>query len=286
MSYTLRQNPADVSNYTKGRTKAVDRIVIHHAATTSFDGIGTTFKNPSRNASAHFGVGRNGNVDQYVDVANTAWHAGNWDVNCSSIGIENVNSTGAPDWGIDEATVDTLVELVYDLAKQNGLLPLSVGKNLFGHKDFSSTACPGQLYGRLGEIASRVNAMSGDGNIVVTPKPNKPDQVLHVGEKFKFTKTYLVDDLQKINGTWQVRTNELCPVGFTWNDNGIPVEPLTEVAGGTGNGTDQRLQVGSKYKIDGTFTVLDLGAYQGRWLAKIKMGVWTLWVDIATVTEV
>ena len=282
MAYSVRQNPADASNYTVGRSgKKIDKIVIHHAATTSFDGIGATFKKPSRNASAHYGVGSQGNVDQYVSESNTAWHAGNWDGNLTSIGIENVNASGAPDWAIAESTFETLVELVRDIATRNGLLPLTVGKNLFGHKDFSATACPGQLYARLQELANRVN-----GNTTpVTPQPAQPDQVLRVGERFVFNQTYRVDELKKIGGVWQVRTNTLCPVDFTWNDNGIPVMPLVEVAGGVGNSSDQRLQVGSLYKIPGTYTVLDLGSHKGRWLAKIKMGVWTLWVDVETVTE-
>ena len=281
MAYSVRQNPADASNYTVGRSgKKIDKIIIHHAATTSFDGIGATFKNPSRNASAHYGVGSQGNVDQYVQEGNTAWHCGNWDGNLTSIGIENVNASGTPDWAIAESTFETLVELVRDIATRNGLLPLVVGKNLFGHKDFKATACPGQLYARLQELADKVNG--GTTTKPVTPPVSQPDQVLHVGEKFKFTKQYRVDELKKVGGIWQVRTNELCPIGFTWNDNGIPVGPLLEVA----PNTDQRLAVGSIYTIPGTYTVLDLGAYKGRWLAKIKMGVYTLWVDVATVTEV
>lgn len=169
MTYNLRQNAASPSNYTKGRSGAkVNKIVIHHAATTSFDGIGATFKNPSRGASAHFGVGRSNNVDQYVPVADTAWHAGNWSANISSIGIENVNSSGAPSWSIDEATFNTLVELCRDLAQENGLGKLVVGQNLFGHRDFKATACPGQLYGRLQELADRVNGSTGGGS---TPQP-------------------------------------------------------------------------------------------------------------------
>lgn len=34
-------------------------------------------------------------------------------------------------------------------------------------------------------------------------------------------KIYKADDLQKINGIWQIRCNQLVPTGFTWVDNGI-----------------------------------------------------------------
>lgn len=170
MSYTIRQNPALSSNYTKGRGGAkVNKIVIHHAATTDFDGIARTFKTAGRMASAHYGVGRNSNVDQYVPEADMAWHAGTsnpaTNPNPTSIGIEHVNSSGAPNWGIDEATFNTSVELVRDIAKRHGLLPLVVGKNLFQHKDFAATYCAGRIGERLQELANRVNeGQSSGGN--------------------------------------------------------------------------------------------------------------------------
>lgn len=290
-TYSLRQNPAHAPNFTKGRSQKITKIVDHHAATTNFDGIGATFKNPNRNASAHYGVGRNNNVDQYVQEADTAWHAGTKDPNTnpnpSSIGIEHVNMTGAPDWLIDDATFRTTVELHYDIAKRHGLLPLVVGKNLFQHKNFAATYCAGKIGDNLQRIADAVNAMDNGGGTPLPPQPSGPDQVLHVGEKFRFKDSYRVDNMAVVgNYGWQVQTHELCPKGFTWNDNGIPVGPLQEVGGGVGNTSDQKLQVGSRYSIPGTFTVLDIGKYQYRWLAKIKLGGYYLWVDVATVTEV
>lgn len=179
MSYKLRQNPAHPNNFTVGRQgSSVNKIVVHHAATTDFDGIARTFQNPNRAASAHYGVGRNDNVDQYVAEGNIAWHCGNWDGNKTSIGIENVNKTGGPDWLIDEATFNTLVELTRDIADRHKLGKLVVGKNLFGHKDFSATACPAQLYARLQELADRVNkATGGNANPVPTPGRRSNEQI-------------------------------------------------------------------------------------------------------------
>lgn len=169
--YSIRQNPV-TKHYDAGRGgKEVNKIVIHHAATTDFDGIARTF-NGDREASAHYAVGRNNNVDAMVDEANTAWHCGNYPANQTSIGIENVNSSGAPNWSVAEETFNTLVELVHDIAKRRGLLPLEVGRNLFGHKDFMSTACPGVLYGRLAELANRVNSDSG-GSDTPAPQPGE-----------------------------------------------------------------------------------------------------------------
>lgn len=170
MSYSVRQNPVQ-KHYTEGRQgKAVNKIIVHHAATTDFDGIARTF-NGDREASAHWAVGRNNNVDALVDEANTAWHCGNWQANLTSVGIENVNLTGAPNWDIADATFNTLVELVRDIRDRHGLGKLVVGQNLFGHRDFMATACPGQLYGRLQELADRVN---GGSNPAPNPDPGTP----------------------------------------------------------------------------------------------------------------
>lgn len=169
--YSVRQNPVN-KHYTSGREgKGVNKIIVHHAATTDFDGIARTF-NGAREASAHYAVGRNNNVDAMVSESNTAWHCGNWQANLTSVGIENVNSSGAPNWSVAEETFNTLVELVRDIAKRHGLLPLQVGKTLFGHKDWMATACPGVLYGRLEELARRVNTGSGGGS-TPAPQPGK-----------------------------------------------------------------------------------------------------------------
>lgn len=164
MSYSVRQNASPF--YTRNRNgQRVNKIVIHHAATTSFDGIGRTFK--TARVSAHYGVGRNQNVDQYVPEPHAAWHAGNYNANMTSIGIENVNSTGAPNWLVDDATFNTLVELVRDIASRHGLLPLKVNSNLYPHSAFNATACPASLKARLHELANRVNGIP----TVSKPKP-------------------------------------------------------------------------------------------------------------------
>lgn len=282
MGYLVRQNPSPM--HWDGRYgRSINKIFIHHAATTDFDGIGTTFRN--KEVSAHYGVGRNNNVDQYVDESDAAWHCGVGSVNLESIGIENVNATGAPEWDVSDETFNTLVELVRNIAKRNGLFPVKPEVNLFGHKDVYQTACPMKLYPRLQELADAVNSATPIDDSV-NSVDTVPDQVLHIGEKFQFQKKYRVDALAFVGGTWQIQCNELCSKGFTWNDNGVPTEPILEVSGGAGNPNDQVLQVGSNFEIPGTFTVLNLGYNDGMWLAEITDGGWTFWVDIATVTEV
>ena len=143
MSYTFTQwwSP----NKTAGRGgHSINKIVLHHAATTNFDGIGATFQNTSLQTSAHYGVGP-GKVCQYVDINDTAWHAGVWSVNQESIGVEHVNSSGAPDWNISDETIQTGGELLANIAKQLGWNHLAIGENVFFHSDFKATYCPGKI---------------------------------------------------------------------------------------------------------------------------------------------
>lgn len=182
--YTVRQNPAYAGNYQKGRTQSINKIVIHHAASTDFDGIARTFQRVGRKASAHYGVGRNNNVDQYVQESDTAWHAGP-KANGTSIGIEHVNLTGDPTWQIDEKTFNTGVELVHDIAVRHNLLPLVVGKNFFQHRDFMATFCAGHLGERIQEYANKVNAMGGGTTPALTPTPTPtPTPVTVYGTKY------------------------------------------------------------------------------------------------------
>lgn len=123
---------------------------------------------------------------------------------------------------------------------------------------------------------------------VGTPAPSKNDpndQILDIGSWIKFTKTYRVDNVILHHGIWQVRTNELCKVGFTWDDNGIPAEPLVEVKDGYAT-PDQILDIGSTYVIPGKYKVLDLGQYQGMWLAMTEWKGLKFWVDVETATEI
>lgn len=165
---TTRWWPANPTNYTNGREgNRIQGIVVHHAASTSLDSIGTAFARAGRNGSAHYGVGGN-QVHQYVDEANTTWHCSNWWGNVRTVGIETTNSTGAPNWEIAPDTFETLVKLVADIAKRNNLGRLWINPKadmptLSGHKDWygAATVCPGpSLYPRLQEIADRANAIN------------------------------------------------------------------------------------------------------------------------------
>jgi len=91
--------PAASCNYTNSNREAsydIDKIVIHvaegpYSATISW------FQNCAAGASAHYVVSRKGGVAQCVSDEDIAWHAGWWDTNTHSIGIEHAGYANNPD---------------------------------------------------------------------------------------------------------------------------------------------------------------------------------------------
>jgi len=79
-------------NHNKGGN--VPRIFVVHIMVGYMAGTDTVFRNPNSEASAHFGVSRSGNVWQWVDTDDTAWHA--FDANTYSIGVEHAGFPSEP----------------------------------------------------------------------------------------------------------------------------------------------------------------------------------------------
>jgi hypothetical protein len=91
-----RWRPAYGGNYTNSNREAsynIGRIVIH-TVEGSYSSAISWFQNPRANVSAHYVVSRRGDVAQCVRDADVAWHAGNWNWNTHSIGIEHEGYSG------------------------------------------------------------------------------------------------------------------------------------------------------------------------------------------------
>jgi N-acetyl-anhydromuramyl-L-alanine amidase AmpD len=93
--------PASRANYSQSDRGVGDiRKLVIHVAEGGFSSTYQWFKNPRAQASAHYVVSSSGEVAQMVSERDIAWHAGNWDVNVQSIGIEHAgytNRTHFPD---------------------------------------------------------------------------------------------------------------------------------------------------------------------------------------------
>lgn len=128
--------------FTPGRTAGIDRIIIHHnAGDLTTEGCYRAWTG-GREASAHYQVEEDGTIGQLVHDRDTAWHCVGQ--NYRSIGIEHANDAFGP-WTVSEATLDAGAHLVAALCLYYGLGRPAWGANVFCHRDFRATACPGEL---------------------------------------------------------------------------------------------------------------------------------------------
>ncbi|MFI0238581.1 N-acetylmuramoyl-L-alanine amidase [Streptomyces sp. NPDC016845] len=96
--------PASTSNYTvssRPSSYRVDHVVIHVTQETYADTV-KIFQNPAKQVSAHYLVrSADGHIAQLVREKDIAWHAGNWDYNTRSIGIEHEGWVDKPAYFTD-----------------------------------------------------------------------------------------------------------------------------------------------------------------------------------------
>lgn len=118
-------------------------IVIHTMGGT-IGSADARFKDPASQLSAHYGVGLDGTVVQWVSESDTAYHAGNWDMNLISVGIEHEDG-GDSNGPRSEALYEASGRLVRELCLRYGI-PIS-RQWIIGHRDIpsASTTCPDTL---------------------------------------------------------------------------------------------------------------------------------------------
>lgn len=117
----VRTIPAHPDTYTAGRGPySPQAIVVHYtggrglAGGETAEANGRYFSGGNRGASAHWFVDGGGEVVASVPESDTAWHAGNFNFNRMSIGIEVV-SDGSD---FTEAEIRDLRELVQDIRRR------------------------------------------------------------------------------------------------------------------------------------------------------------------------
>lgn len=169
MSYSslaTKYLPAYVGNYTKGREgKKISEITIHHMAmVATVEDCAKVFQRVGREGSSHYGIGLDGQIACYVDEENTAWTNSNWASNCRAVTIETSNIQRDGDWPVSDASLNSLIKLVADIAIRNNLGLLTVGKNLTYHRMYAATACPGPyLISKIDYICAQANNIISGG---------------------------------------------------------------------------------------------------------------------------
>lgn len=151
MTITKRFTPV---NYSPGRFGSViDRVLIHTMDGT-LESTWQVFSDPNgRQVSAHYGIGLDGSVTQYVDEGNTAWHSGNWNMNTRSVGIEHEDGGNYNDSVRSDAEYETSAQLVADLCRRYSI-PADRG-HILKHSEVTATGCPDGL--DIDRIVARAN---------------------------------------------------------------------------------------------------------------------------------
>lgn len=117
------------------------------------------------------------------------------------------------------------------------------------------------------------------------PAPEAIDDVINIGSHFKFNQTFTVVETHINDGRKEVRINELCPTGFTWEENGIPADWLVKVDNeGYRIGGD--INTGDSVKIEGAFVAQEVVQNDNMWFAKINRGGIDVWVELTPATEI
>lgn len=257
-------------HYTSGRSgRDVDFVVVHYnAGNLTIGGCWSVWQ--TREASAHYQVEDDGTIGQLVWDSNTAWHASNWDANCRSIGVEHANE---PDGTITEECLDNGAHLVAAICKHFGLGRPQWLKNVYPHRYFAATSCPGQIYGsQADEYMARCqrwyDAMTGAGEAPSggTSAPAQPTTggketadeasgTIVVGSKIKVTNPYDENGTHLVvSGTYDVIQVNGNRIVIARNGVVIAACPRSNLALVSGGGApsataSSRWKVGAKVRV-------------------------------------
>lgn len=141
---------ADKSNYSIGREKKIEYLVIHYTANNGDTGKGNCkyFQGGNRNASAHYFVDES-EVWQSVEDGDVAWHCGTsgryYHKSCrnnNSIGIELCSEKdGKGKYYFNNETIKKAAELTKYLMKRYSI-PI---ENIVRHYDVTHKICPAPM---------------------------------------------------------------------------------------------------------------------------------------------
>ena len=128
-------------NFSSRSGAAITSIVVHYTTSRNIGGTISWFKDPKSQVSAHYIVGRDGEIVQMVRDSDKAWHC--YSFNNNSIGIEHVAEMGDKLTPEQEKASAALIRWLMAEYK----IP---AKNVFGHRfnpnSPNQTDCPGSLW--------------------------------------------------------------------------------------------------------------------------------------------
>ena len=133
-------------NHYNGRNGYAVTHITLHIMVGHLAGTDSVFLNPGSQASAHYGIGANGSVHQYVSENDGSYSDANFASNNSTISIEHEGGmTGVP---CTQACMDASARLCADIARRHGWTHLwhdGLNGNIWLHREVPGTdhyGCP------------------------------------------------------------------------------------------------------------------------------------------------
>lgn len=146
----LWRGPVPGAGGTRGRVRL---FVIHIMQGAELGGCDSWFHNLAARVSAHFGVGRDGAADQWVQLADVAWACGEY--NEVSVSIEHAGFSGQR---LTRAQLNRSLEIIQHLHKKYPDVPLvwtsnPAGTGVIAHGSLgvaggNHPSCPGKAVER------------------------------------------------------------------------------------------------------------------------------------------
>lgn len=152
-------------NHYNGRNGHTVTHITLHIMVGHLAGTDSVFLNPNSQASAHYGIGANGTVHQYVSENDGSYSDANFASNNSTISIEHEGGmSGVP---CTQACMDASARLCADIARRHGWTHLwhdELNGNIWLHREIPGTdhyGCPDRCVNALpvDQIINRANEL-------------------------------------------------------------------------------------------------------------------------------
>lgn len=170
----------NAGQYSK-RTGKIDRIILHHCASTSLDGVLRMMSSGSREVSANYVIGNGGEIVGVVPEEFRAWTSGSAEWDGRAITFEIVNESGAPDWRVSAKAMDAVSRMLADLSARYGIKlsrsTVVTHQELYNdHGASYPTACPGPfLQARVDQVIAAAGSTSQKGAFAMPALIRTPD---------------------------------------------------------------------------------------------------------------
>jgi hypothetical protein len=185
--------------YSSRQGRPVAKVVQHHWAGT---GGGIERMSGPDQASTTYLILSDGRILGHVPEEFRPWTSGSFEADGDAITIEvqntggqvNGNDSDPASWPISAAAHNSIIALLADVARRYGWADIS-SSNYRGHREFSSTACPGgYLWNRMDHTRTAAQALFSGGisaQGTITPTVQEDDMAQIPQEEWEIVKQQL-----------------------------------------------------------------------------------------------